>query len=143
MFSYYTGACIAKQIDAVARTRRLATASWRSSIMGLCVITVDSAVELSPGWRHQMETFPALLAFCTGNSPVTGEFPEQSQWRGALMFSWNCAWTYSWANNRDAGDLRRYRAHYDVIVMQTERQAQITDLLIEKESKAKQDLGYT
>ena len=28
-------------------------------------------------WRHQMETFPALLAICAGNSPVTGEFPEQ------------------------------------------------------------------
>ena len=25
-------------------------------------------------WRHQMETFPALLALCTGNSPVSGEF---------------------------------------------------------------------
>ena len=29
-------------------------------------------------WRHQMETFSALLAFCAGNSPVTGEFPTQS-----------------------------------------------------------------
>ena len=28
-------------------------------------------------WRHQMETFSALLAGCVGNSPVTGEFPEQ------------------------------------------------------------------
>ena len=28
-------------------------------------------------WRHQMETFPALLAICAGNSPVPGEFPEQ------------------------------------------------------------------
>ena len=28
-------------------------------------------------WRHQMETFSVLLAFCTGNSPVTGEFPAQ------------------------------------------------------------------
>ena len=28
-------------------------------------------------WRHQMETFSALLAFCVGNSPVTGEFPTQ------------------------------------------------------------------
>ena len=27
--------------------------------------------------RHQMETFSALLAFCAGNSPVTGEFPVQ------------------------------------------------------------------
>ena len=28
-------------------------------------------------WRHQMETFSALLATCAGNSPVTGEFPAQ------------------------------------------------------------------
>ena len=28
-------------------------------------------------WRHQMETFSALLAFCAVNSPVTGEFPAQ------------------------------------------------------------------
>ena len=28
-------------------------------------------------WRHQMETFSALLAICARNSPVTGEFPAQ------------------------------------------------------------------
>ena len=28
-------------------------------------------------WHHQMETFSTLLAFCVGNSPVTGEFPSQ------------------------------------------------------------------
>ena len=28
-------------------------------------------------WRHQMETFSALLALCAGNSPVTGDFPSQ------------------------------------------------------------------
>ena len=28
-------------------------------------------------WRHQMETFLALLALCAGNSPTTGEFPTQ------------------------------------------------------------------
>ena len=28
-------------------------------------------------WRHQMETFSALLPLCAGNSPVTGEFPSQ------------------------------------------------------------------
>ena len=31
----------------------------------------------SSWWRHQMETFSASLAFCAGNSPVTGEFPSQ------------------------------------------------------------------
>ena len=28
-------------------------------------------------WRHQMDTFSALLVICAGNSPVTGEFPSQ------------------------------------------------------------------
>ena len=28
-------------------------------------------------WRHQMETFSALLVICAGNSPVPGEFPAQ------------------------------------------------------------------
>ena len=32
---------------------------------------------LVPWWRHQMETFSALLAICAGNSPVPGEFPAQ------------------------------------------------------------------
>ena len=30
-------------------------------------------------WRHQKETFSALLAICAGNSPVPGEFPTQRQ----------------------------------------------------------------
>ena len=28
-------------------------------------------------WRHQMETFSALLAMCAGNSSVSGEIPAQ------------------------------------------------------------------
>ena len=28
-------------------------------------------------WRHQMETFSALMAICARNSPVPGEFPAQ------------------------------------------------------------------
>ena len=28
-------------------------------------------------WRHQMETFSALLTLCVGNSLATGEFPSQ------------------------------------------------------------------
>ena len=65
-----------------------------------------------------METFSALLAICAGNSPVTGEFPHKGQWRGPLMFSLICSWINGWVNTGEAGDLRRHRAHYDVIVMQ-------------------------
>ena len=68
-------------------------------------------------WRHQTETFSALLALCTGNSPVPVNSPHKGQWRGALMFSLICAWINDWVSNREAGDLRRHRGHYDVNVM--------------------------
>ena len=37
----------------------------------------DRPLERSTWWRHQMETFSALLAICAGNSPVPGEVPAQ------------------------------------------------------------------
>ena len=68
-------------------------------------------------WRHQMETFSALLALCAGNSPVPVNSPHKGQWLGALMFSFIYAWINDWVNNCEAGDLRRQDGHYDVIVM--------------------------
>ena len=69
-----------------------------------------------------METFSALLAVCAGihRSPVNSE--HKGHWRGALMFLFSliCACTNSWANNGDASDFLRHRAHYDVIVMKQE-----------------------
>ena len=47
-------------------------------------------------------------------SPVNS--PHEGQWRGSLL-SLMCVWIYDWISNVEAGDLRRYRAHYDVIVM--------------------------
>ena len=43
--------------------------------------------------------------------------PHKGQWRGALIFSLICVWNNSSVNNGDAGDLRRDRVQYDVIVM--------------------------
>ena len=68
-------------------------------------------------WRHQMETFSALLALCAGNSPVPVNSPHKGQWRGVLMFSLICVWIDGWVNNREADDLRRRRTHYNVTVM--------------------------
>ena len=53
--------------------------------------------------RHQIETLSALLAIRARNSPAPSEFPAH--------------WINGWVNNREAGDLRRHRAHFDVIVM--------------------------
>ena len=65
-----------------------------------------------------MEPFPALLALCAGNSPVPVNSPHKGQWRGALMFSMIFAWVNDWVNNREAGDLKRHRGHYDVNVIE-------------------------
>ena len=64
-------------------------------------------------WKH----FPRNWPFVRGihRSPVNS--PHKGQWRGYLMFSLICVWINGWANNREAGDLRRYRAHYGVTVM--------------------------
>ena len=52
-----------------------------------------------------METFTALLAICTGNLPVTSEFPHKGQWRGALLFPLIRAWINGLVNNREAGEI--------------------------------------
>ena len=51
-----------------------------------------------------METFSALLTICA----------QKGQRRGSLMLSLICAWINGWVYNREAGDLRRHSAHYDV-----------------------------
>ena len=68
-------------------------------------------------WKH----FPRYWPFVRGihRSPVNS--PHKGQWRGALMFSLIFAWINGWVNNREAGDLRRHRAHYDVTVMGTDK----------------------
>ena len=64
-----------------------------------------------------METFSVLLAICVGNSPVPGEFPAQRPVTRSFDVFFHLRLNNGWVNNRKAGDLRRYRAHYDVTVM--------------------------
>ena len=64
-------------------------------------------------WKH----FPRYWPFVWGIhwSPVNS--PHKGQWRGVLMFTLICARINGWVNNREAGDLRRHGAHYDIIIM--------------------------
>ena len=72
---------------------------------------------------HTMTSSKGNIFRVTG--PLWGEFTghrwipltKASQWRTALMGFFTCVWTKGCANNRDAGDLRRHRAHYDVTLM--------------------------
>ena len=62
-------------------------------------------------WKHFSRYWPFVRGI--HRSPVNS--PHKGQWRGALMFSLICVWINSWINNREADDMRPYRAHYDVI----------------------------
>ena len=80
--------------------------SWRQTI------THDDVIK----WQHFTRYWPFVRGI--HRSPVNS--PHKGQWRGALVFSLICAWIKGWVQNGEAGDLRCYRAHYDVIVMCTD-----------------------
>ena len=86
-------------------------------LIRICLVVVVLYHMSRTWWRHQMETFSALLAICAENLPVPVKSQHKGQWRAALMFTLICAPINGWINNREVGDLRRHRARYDVIVM--------------------------
>ena len=64
-------------------------------------------------WGH----FPRYRPFVRGNSPVPGEFPAQRPVTRSFDVFFDLRLNKRLRKNREAGDLRHYRAHYDVIVM--------------------------
>ena len=81
-----------------------------------CTWSSRAGMAYLPWWRHQTETFSALLALCAGNLPVTGKFPSHRPMTWSFFFG-SPPLINGWVNNREAGDFRRNRAHYDAIVM--------------------------
>ena len=74
----------------------------------LCQFLHDDFIK----WKQ----FPHYWTFVRGIHQSPLNTPHKSQWRGALVFSLICAWTNGSVNDRNAADLRRHRAHYDVTV---------------------------
>ena len=74
---------------------------------------------ISSWWRHQLETDLLVTApiLCDGNPSVTGGFPSQMPLTRIFDVFFALRPNTQWANNQDAGDLRRHHAHYDVTVM--------------------------
>ena len=68
-------------------------------------------------WRHQIETFSALLTLCTGNSTVTGEFPSQRPMMWSFNIFFDMCLNKQFNKHWDACDLRRHHAHYVITVM--------------------------
>ena len=86
---------------------------WSILIFEFLMAAVINMYDDVTKWKH----FPRYWPFVRGihRSPVNS--PHKGQWRGALMFSLICVWINGCVNNHEAGDWRRYRAHYDVSVM--------------------------
>ena len=64
-------------------------------------------------WKHCPRYWPFVRGI--HRSPVNSL--HKGQWRGALMFSFICAWINGWVNNREVSNLRRHRTRYDVTVV--------------------------
>ena len=78
-------------VDYLGLSLRQVFQIWSATNENLCCRLIRCRQEWSHiWWRHHMETFSASLAFCAGNSPVTGEFPAQRPVTGSfdvfLMF---------------------------------------------------------
>ena len=83
--------------------------SFQNSTRSLSCWKHDDVIK----WKH----FPRYWPFVRGIHRLPVNSPHKGQWRGALMFSLIYAWKHVWVNNREAGDLRRHRVNYDIIVM--------------------------
>ena len=59
------------------RQCKVQTFIYRPCIYGDPNLASLVSADVITWWRHQMETFSALLAIRAGNSPVPGEFPTQ------------------------------------------------------------------
>ena len=81
-------------------------------------ISSKQLLSFKESWcRHQMKTFPGYWPLVGGIHRYPVNSTHKGQWRGALMFSLIYGWTNGWVNTRGASDLRRHRAHYNIIVM--------------------------
>ena len=91
---------------------------WRIAILTVGMLDKQSS---AASCMHddviKWKDFPRYWPFVRGIHRFPVNSPHKGQWRGALMFSSICVWINRWVNNPEAGNLRRYRAHYDVTVM--------------------------
>ena len=73
--------------------------------------------------------------FFRGTGPLYGELtadrwipPTKASDTELWYFLWSAPWINGWVNNREAGDLRRHRAHYDVTVMYPIRRTKMSPI---------------
>ena len=68
-------------------------------------------------WRHQMETFSALLAICAGNPPVPGDFPAQRPVTRSFDIFFDLRLNKRFSKQSWGWWFETLPSHYDVTVM--------------------------
>ena len=107
------------------KNRQISRLANQNIYVTKCVIAIMLLLSIPTMHRFNMMTssngdiFPRYWPFVRGNHRSPGNSPHKGQWRGALMFSLICACKHGWVTNGEPGDLRRHRAHYELIVMNT------------------------
>ena len=91
--------------------------SYSSTLLSWSATISVADITISHDDVIKRKHFPRYWPFSRGIHRLPVNSPHKGQWRGALMFSLICAWINRWEHHRETGDLRRHRAHYDVIVM--------------------------
>ena len=102
----------------------LPTLGCENKCKSIFVLNVNQMLIFPKSNIHNTAMFPLfnviyIMTSSNGNIfCVTGHLcAHKGQWCGDLMFSLICVWINGWVNNREAGDLRCYHAHYYVTVM--------------------------
>ena len=66
----------------------------RSRLSYMCTSRIMHHIQDLSWWRHQMEIFSALLALCSRNLPVTGEFLSQRPVARSFDVFFDLSWWY-------------------------------------------------
>ena len=109
---YIKCTCFVSDISSIHRNVDV----WlRERITGTCKTLLELTITHDDVIKRKY--FPRYWPFVWGihRSPVNSL--HKGQWRRALMFTFINAWINGWVSNGEAVDLRRHRAHYDVIVI--------------------------
>ena len=77
-------------------------------LCSLCGVNHDDVIK----WKHFPRYWPFVRGIHRSRWIPRTKASDAELW--CLLWS---AWINDWVNNREAGDLRRHRARYDVIVM--------------------------
>ena len=138
------GDCSSNPLHVIAQTNRISYNSqskwskwpWRSVSITLFSIPAESIPGCMHNWWFQLKSvmsYQSMMTSSNGNifrvtGTLCGEFTGD-RWipltkasdAELWCFLWSAPWINGWVKNREAGDLRRNRAHDDVIAMQVYR----------------------